>query len=259
MNYRRSVLPVAILWSAVATIAWADTFTVSTTDDTGTGSLRQAITDANSHPGLDTINFNIPGTGVHTISLASDLPTVTDAVLIDGYSQPGSSANTSANGDNAVLLVELHGEGPGANVAIGLHLTNGATTVRGLVINNCASIGIAIAVGGCTITGNFLGTDATGTIALSNSAGVVVESNEGTTTIGGLAPDARNVISGNGSTGVTNFASGNTVIQGNFIGTTATGTLALRNGLGIFLNGSAGDVIGGTATGAGNVISGNSV
>ncbi len=256
MNYRRSVLPVAILWSAVATIAWADTFTVSTTDDTGTGSLRQAITDANNHPGLDTINFNIPGTGVHTISLASDLPTVTDAVLIDGYSQPGSSANTSANGDNAVLLVELHGEGPGANVAIGLHLTNGATTVRGLVINNCALTAIVIATNDCMITGNFLGTDATGMIGVPNSSGVQIGS-AANTTIGGLTPDARNVISGNPSSGVGTNGSTNTVIQGNFIGTTATGTAALGNDNGIFLSNSAGDVIGGTVAGAGNVISGN--
>jgi hypothetical protein len=46
------------------------------------------------HPGLDTINFNIPGSGVKTIAPASPLPTITDAVVIDGYSQPGASANT---------------------------------------------------------------------------------------------------------------------------------------------------------------------
>src|SRR5262245_38943113 len=63
-------------------------FTVTNTDDIGTGSLRQAITDANVAGG--TITFNIPGAGVHTISPLSVLPTITNAVVIDGYTQPGS-------------------------------------------------------------------------------------------------------------------------------------------------------------------------
>jgi hypothetical protein len=67
------------------------TFVVTNTNDNGVGSLRQAILDANANSGADTINFNIAGSGVQTISLASALPTITEAVTIDGYSQPGSS------------------------------------------------------------------------------------------------------------------------------------------------------------------------
>src|SRR5213592_598074 len=84
------------------------TFTVINTDDAGAGSLRQAIVDANNQAGADTIAFNIPGTGVHTISPATELPAITDPVIIDGYSQPGSSANTLAVGDNAVLRIEIN-------------------------------------------------------------------------------------------------------------------------------------------------------
>jgi hypothetical protein len=104
MNHGRIVLPVAILWSAVATIAFAGTFPVINTDDTGTGSLRQAITDANNHTGLDTIAFNIPGMVVHTITPVTQLPSITSPVTLDGYTQPGSSANTLANGAKHVDL-----------------------------------------------------------------------------------------------------------------------------------------------------------
>src|SRR6476660_3236591 len=85
-------------------------FTVTNINDTGTGSLRQAITDANSMGG-GMITFNIPGTGIHTISPMTALPTITQTVTIDGYTQPGSSANTNppTMGINAVLLIELNG------------------------------------------------------------------------------------------------------------------------------------------------------
>src|SRR5438552_13420125 len=85
------------------------TFTVIDTSDSGAGSLRQAILDANAHSGADVIQFNVAGGGVHAIQPLSALPIITDAVTIDGYSQPGASPNTLAIGDNAVILVELNG------------------------------------------------------------------------------------------------------------------------------------------------------
>src|SRR5947209_13580542 len=96
-------------------IAQAATFHVTTTADNGDnsnptpGSLRKAIKDANANPGLDTIDFNIPGTGVHTISPPTPFANITDPVIIDGYTQLGTSPNTLAMGDNAVLLIELNG------------------------------------------------------------------------------------------------------------------------------------------------------
>jgi hypothetical protein len=62
-------------------------FQVTNSNDVGSGSLRQAIIDANAAGG--TITFNIPGTGVHTISPLSVLPSLTNSVIIDGYTQPG--------------------------------------------------------------------------------------------------------------------------------------------------------------------------
>src|SRR5262245_55941784 len=99
------------------------TFSVTNTLDSGAGSLRQAILDANAHANTlnaggvaDTIAFNIPGSGVQTIAPLSALPTITDPVVIDGYTQPGASPNTLPSGDNAVLLIELNGASAGSAV-----------------------------------------------------------------------------------------------------------------------------------------------
>src|SRR5262245_42214293 len=164
---------VAIL---LAGLADAATFTVTNTDDTGAGSLRQAIDDANATPGADTIVFNIPGAGVHTITPQSLLPIVNEAVTIDGYTQPGSSPNTNATGAlNSVLQVEIDG-----TVAPQRCVTIGASNVevRGLIINRCTE-GIELfnpfgsSVSGIVIAGSFLGTDAAGLASASNQTGIV--------------------------------------------------------------------------------------
>ena len=107
------------------------TFIVINAGDSGGGSLRQAIIDANASPGTDMITFNIPGAGPHVITLMSSLPTVTSPVIIDGYTQPGASPNTLPDADNAILLLELNGDiaGPGVN---GLTIDAGSSVVRGL-------------------------------------------------------------------------------------------------------------------------------
>jgi hypothetical protein len=127
------------------------TITVTGTGDTiandGVVTLREAITAANTNaapsgdttpgdPGPDTIAFDIPGTGVQTIHLASALPTITEPVVVDGYTQPGSSKNTLEGGENAVLLIELNG---GNSAIDGLTIAAGGSTVRGLVINRLSS------------------------------------------------------------------------------------------------------------------------
>ncbi|TLY27466.1 MAG: DUF4347 domain-containing protein, partial [Nitrospirae bacterium] len=74
------------------------TLTVTNTNDAGAGSLRTVITTANTGADFDTIVFNIAGAGVHTINLASALPTITHRVTIDGYTETGSSVNTLSVG-----------------------------------------------------------------------------------------------------------------------------------------------------------------
>lgn len=233
----------------------APMFVVTNTNDNGTGSLRQAILNANAAPGAQTIVFNIPGTGVQTITPLSPLPDITGQVTIDGYTQPGASPNTLAAGNDAILLIELNGASIGDG-ADGLAISASSSTVRGLVINRFGGCGIRLqnpSSSGRRIEGNRIGTDASGTLDLGNGNGIC---RDGTAsdTIGGTTPEARNTISGNGF-GVYDGGSG-IIVQGNYIGTNAAGTAALGNHEGILLGGSG--QIGGSIAGAGNIVSGNS-
>ena len=96
-------------------------------------SLREAILFANQNIGFDAITFNIPGNGVQTISPTTPLPAATERLAINGYSQPGAAANSTPNGNNAVLLVPLSGT-PGV-AGNGLSLNGGNSRVEGLIIN----------------------------------------------------------------------------------------------------------------------------
>ena len=246
-------------------VAQASTFVVTNTNSSGAGSLGQAILDANNNLGPDVINFNIPGSGVHTISLTNQLPPLTDPVTIDGYTQPGASPNTLAVGSDAKLLIEL--SGALANSAYGLRLTGGNSTIRGLIINRFNFQGIDIELkGGNVIEGNFIGTNASGTADFptpNNGSGVYLLTSNNT--IGGLTPGDRNVLSGNananGGSGIymeSAGATGNKVI-GNYIGTTASGMLPIWNAnYGIAINDANSNVIGGLTAAERNVITGNS-
>src|SRR5262245_30282 len=249
-----------------ATVAQANTFVVTNTDNSGPGSLAQAILDANANPGPDTINFNIPGSGVQTISPLTALPTITDPVTIDGYTQPGASANSLALGSNAVLLVEL--SGASGSIPTGLKISAGNSTIRGLVINRFKSYGIqAYLNGGNVIAGNYLGTDATGTSVFpipNNGLGVYLTSPNNL--VGGSSPADRNVLSGNGNSfggagayvdGYGANASGNKVI-GNYVGTSASGLSVLGNkGYGVVITDSSQAIIGGLTVAERNVIAGS--
>src|SRR5207248_878307 len=236
-------------------------FTVTNTNDSGTGSLRQAITDANSMGG-GTINFNIPGGGVHTISPMTVLPTITQTVTIDGYTQPGSSMNTNppTMGIMATILIELSGVNSGSNFS-GLIINAANCTVRGLVINRFVHDAIDVFSNGNVIAGNFIGTNPAGTAASPNGSGglgaVIFVGASSDNTVGGTTPDARNLISGNIGFGVDIPGGSGTVLQGNLIGTDVTGTLALGNtGPGVDINASN-NLVGGATTDARNVISAN--
>src|SRR5262245_23831799 len=113
-SLKRNLVASLVLGLTAAALS-AATFTVTNTSDSGPGSLRQAILDANGNAGLDTIAFNIPGAGVHTITPATPFDPLIDPVIIDGYTQPGSSPNTAPVGTNAVLLIELDGSAIGGS------------------------------------------------------------------------------------------------------------------------------------------------
>ncbi len=222
-------------------------------------SLREAIIAANNTAGTDTVNFNISGAGVKTISLASALPAITDAIVINGYSQTGSSANTLAVGNDAVLNVVLDGSSAGAG-ADGLRLNSGSSgsQIRGLVIDNFAGYGInAQSSGSHTIAGNWIGVDSSGATAAGNVAGGVYLNSSDFNTIGGSTVGDRNVISGNAGNGVTVIGQGS-IIQNNYIGTNASGTADMGNaGHGLALYDFGSHTIGGAGSQFRNVISGN--
>ena len=236
------------------------TFTVTNVSDSGAGSFRQAILDANGGSGINTIAFNIPGSGVHSIAPASPLPTVSNPAIIDATTQPGYAGTP---------LVELNGANIFAPGVVpptplggvdGLLLGGGSSTVKGLTIDRFTGDGIHLTRDGNTISANFIGTDPTGTQALGNGAdGVAVFSRNNV--IGGPNAGDRNVISANSGRGIFLGASstqptGN-VVERDLIGTDATGTLDLGNALAGIDVESSSNVIGGTLSTSQNIIAFN--
>lgn len=246
----------------------AATCSVTNTNDTGAGSLRDCITTANGTPGT-TINFNIataanandgPGNSWWRITVVSLLPAITaNNTVIDGTTQPG---NTNSKGPE----IEIYG-GSAPNSTSGLTINNASgVTIKGLVVNGfksgVSSGGTGILITGASaannkVQGNYIGTDATGTSAVGNYDGVII-SNAGTgNTIGGTAAGAGNVISGNWHEGLWVHNTSGAVIQGNYIGVNSVGNVAIPNGIdGIRLQYAPGTTIGGADAGARNVIPG---
>ena len=235
------------------------TYTVTNTNNSGAGSLRQAILDANATVGVaDTINFSIAGTGVHTISITSTL-TITDAVIIDATTDDSFAANSNRP---AIIL-----DGNNSFVGDGFVLTSTAdgTTIRGFVIRDFSGDGIEIQANsiGNTIAGNYIGRlDSSGVDSAGNAnTGVGIRILGANNIIGGTSSSDRNLISGNDSHGIYitgASATGNTIL-GNYIGTTVTGQADLGNALnGIFIDSSASNnTIGGLTAASRNIISGN--
>jgi parallel beta-helix repeat protein len=242
--------------SLAAFLSWqsaAATLSVTNADDSGPGSLRQAILEANATNGLDRIVFQIPGAGVHTITLLAALPAITDSVVIDGTAQPGYAGTP---------LIELDGSSAGSSA--GLRLLTANSAIKALAINRFIAQGLLIqGAGNNLVQGNFIGTDPSGTIARGNALqGIWLNGSSGNL-IGGTNAFEGNLVAGNGDAGLYLLNSGSNTIQGNLIGTTAAGTVALGNANnGIFVgnttgNSALGNQVGGAAPAARNVISGN--
>lgn len=277
----------ALALLAIAGRAFAATITVTSTDDTvaagdGKVTLREAIAavDAGNdlgdadiaaqHPGAfgnaDTIAFGIAGSGVHTIRPGSPLPAIVKDVTIDGFTQPGASANTIASGpasdashvlaggSDAVLLIELDGSAAGADAdGLGVGAGTSAVALRGLIVNRFGGAGIKL--GGnveAALEGDYIGTDAGGTTALGNGVGVEASADGYVyARIGGDGPASLTLVSGNAGAGVLvqgAMASGlkpKLTCRYAYVGTDAGGTHALGNGgNGIELRGDAEAAVG---------------
>jgi IPT/TIG domain/S-layer homology domain len=218
------------------------TFVVTNTNDAGPGSLRQAILDSNATMDVNTIDFAIPGTGVQTIVALSPLPLISQPVAIDGYSQPGASANTAppGSGFNSVLLIQVTGSP--ILVDAGNSGVFPAMVVSGLVVDE---IQCGLQSDGAIIFGNYVGTDASGSV--SNGGRIIVVSATGV-----------HIGPGNVTFGISVGPGGNgTLISGNFIGINAAGNAALADsatGAGIQVSDSTAVIIGGATPADRNVI-----
>jgi hypothetical protein len=218
----------------------------------------------------DTIDFNIAGSGVQVILIGDTdwLPPITQPVTIDGYSQSGASPATAAT--PATIKIQVDGDGTvgGSN---GLLVEAANVTIKGLSITHFRGEGGIVLDGfsanNDVVSGNYIGVDPSATISEGNNgSGIVMESGARFDTIGGSNAADRNIISGNLGVGVeTKIGSGgvnsgeqDNLIEGNYIGTDPSGTKAIGIQTdGVLLDGGQLVTIGGTSTGARNLISGN--
>lgn len=203
------------------------TFTVTNTNDSGAGSLRQAIIDANASPGADVVDFNIAGVGTQVISLSSVLPTIAEQITIDGTTQAGWVEQSFMP-----IVIDAN------DLAAGLTLGGDAdgSEIRGLVIRD-AAFGLHVTVGSEShlIAGNWFGqfnsdgSDAGVGEAITSIA--VYGNDANNVTLGGTTAADRNVLltEGNFSNGVYLYRSDGWNISGNYFGTDTTGNATLAS------------------------------
>ena len=231
------------------TVGSAETvYTVTNTNDSGAGSLRDFIDQANGNPGHDIIRFNIPGTAYQDryIDVYSSL-IISETVTIEG-----------PNKDQGPIV--LNGRSTSATTTYtGIRINASDCTIRGLRIGNFSGRGISVSNAANTvIKGNQIGA-----FSMTGNQSHGISLYKATNTmIGGTTAADRNYISGNGKApygdGINIDQGGNNTIQGNYIGVNSAGTAAVKNvANGIYIYSSNGNIIGGSAEGAGNVISGH--
>jgi hypothetical protein len=241
---------------------------VTTTADFGSGSLRAAIYYATDHPGA-TIRFNIatndPGfsNGVFNLHLTGLLPPlVANGTVIDGSTQPGFAGRPLIVLNGSRMIPEAYAPG----TATGLLIYAASCQVKNLSFQNFNWNGLTLLYADATnntISGCWFGLDFSGTNAAPNAyQGILIANGANWNVIGGTNALARNVLSGNSQYGIfiTDSNTTGNIVLGNYIGTDASGSNAVPNGLsGVFIgNGTSGNIVGGTNTLARNILSGNS-
>jgi RHS repeat-associated protein len=228
------------------------TFTVTDNSDSGAGTLRQAILDANTTVGANIINFNIPGGGVQIIAPFDALPAVTNQVTIDATTQPGYAGTP---------LVVLSGNNNG--YIDGLTISALGCAIKGLVIGNFGgnipSSGIVLLSASNTVTACYIGVSETGVATRFNHDVGILISNAPGNVIGGLDMTNRNLIGGNNVTGVfiTGANASNNVVLGNWFSLGADGSTLLANFTAdIIISNAPNNTIGGATAAARNVLEG---
>ena len=232
-------------------------FTVDTDADSGAGSFRQAILDANANEGADTIEFNLAEDEL-VIQPLTPLPSITDPVTVDGTTQTGFTLHPIVTLDGSML--------PDQTFNPGLEIDTSNSTIKSLAITGFVlSEGILIGgfdstgVTGNHVEGCYLGLNADGTTTNPNYSGVRIANGATSNVIGGTNADQGNTISGNSHYGIVLSDNGteNNLVQGNAIGLTDDPTHDIHSGYGIAITaGASNNTIGGSAAGTRNVISG---
>jgi hypothetical protein len=272
-------LAMFVLCTLFTISSFAATFVVTNTNNSGPGSLSQAITDANATPGADVITFNLPVTAPCIINLTSQLPSITEALTINGYSQPGSTQGTIAA---RVIHVNINGTGVGFGDIFVVDADN--VTISGLAIYKAPNYAINITPNGIDnvhIWGNYIGTDSSGlTTGLGNVQGGVISNynftnlNFNNNIVVGTNGDGTNdanegnlvtsstSVSGNDGDGIFFWKSNNSRISGNIVGLnkngTGTGFGHTRDGIVITVD-AANTVIGTDGNGVSDALEGNLV
>ncbi|MCF7814434.1 MAG: right-handed parallel beta-helix repeat-containing protein, partial [Candidatus Cloacimonetes bacterium] len=270
---------ITCLFILAVSAVWANSYTVTNLNDSGDGSLRWAIEQVNATVGPHTIDFNVTG----TITLVTALPSITrDYTIIDASSQwqglwPDGAPGIVIDGTDLLnTAVGIYLSGASYCEIRGLHITNfAADQCKAILTFNSANnniiggtgagmrnvitnsyTGIELRSSYNTIIGNYLGVAPDGlTAAPNNQRGIYINSYYHNV-IGGSTEVERNIISGNTNYGI--YIGGqNTIVKGNYIGTDKNGTTALPNGNDGIIVTEPNNTIGGTETGAGNLISGN--
>lgn len=236
---------------AIAAPCAAATFTVTSSADTAGSTcaasctLRQAITAANANADSDSISFNVAnGGGEVLIQPATPLPLITQPLVIDGYTQPGASANTAVSGSNAQLRIRLHGAAIATTLVAGFSACASAVSIRGFSITGfttTSSAAIRSGGGGCAIAaqvsvrGNFVGLRTDGVTADANFSGV--EANGAIVHVGSADLADRNVIGSTTQEAIVLFNAGvsGSSVSNNLIGSTRLGDSARPVGKGIAL------------------------
>mgnify|MGYP000926060534 CR=1 FL=1 len=215
-SFRYQTLVSLACWVVFRGLSIAATFTVTSTNDAGSGTLRQAILDANATAAADTIQFKIPGAGEHDIYLLSTLPPITNSLTIDGFTQSGSKSNTLAVGNNSALMVNIYPVNQGLAL---FDVRTNRCVFRGLSLRRFYNVA-AIYLQNCrsnVVEGCLIGTDAEGLRDWANGYMAVRINNSSFNRIGGTNAWERNVIGFCNGAGVGVFSGTNNTVLGNSI------------------------------------------
>lgn len=246
--------------------AFATDYTVTNTNDSGEGSLRQAMTSASSnYIGSTNIYFNIPTTdanydtetGTFTINILSELPYLLMAgnINIDATSQTSNVGDTNPYGPEIVL------DGGNLNLASCFRIASANNSIKGFAIGGFQYAILFFGANGGLVSNCHIGIDATGTEAFSNTYGIGISGGSYGSYDLGYARNINitdNIISGNSIAGIALIGVSENTITNNKIGTDRTATASVPNNQGIYISSASHDnTIGGNTESARNILSGN--